>query len=119
MRCKQVTQPLRRGARCWTLAFPRRSRSGTSFYVSGGTGANPEEAVHASLTYFPTRRFLGSGLLQGIKMEVTCEGGDHYFYDYALMFGAAAMLARFALHKLGLPYALVVGFDSGDIVRIT
>ena len=92
--------------------------AGAGFYVSGGTGSNPEEDVHQRLTYFPEQRFLGSGLLQGIQMEATCEGGDYPFYDYALMFGAAAMLAKFALRELGLRYSLVVGFDSGDIVRI-
>ncbi|HEY8310485.1 MAG TPA: hypothetical protein VIG47_08010 [Gemmatimonadaceae bacterium] len=91
---------------------------GAGFYVSGGTGSDPEADVHQRLTYFPDHRFLGSGLLQGIKMEVTCEGGDYEFYDYALMFGAAAVLAKFAVRELGLPYAVVVGFDSGDIVRV-
>ncbi len=86
--------------------------------MSGGTGVDPEEAVHNNITYFPEHRFLDSGLLQGIKIEVTCGGGDYYFYDYALMFGAAAMLAKFVLRERGAPYALVVGFDSGDIVGV-
>jgi len=86
------------------------------FYVSGGTSAAPQPIIDSwrDLPYFPEDRFLVSPLLEQIKVEAL-RGEEFYdFFDYAMMFGAAAMLAKFALRELGITKTLVVGFDSGD-----
>jgi hypothetical protein len=70
-------------------------------------------------TYVPSDRFLESSLLGQVKSAATRGGDDYNFYDYALMFGAAAVLAKFSLQRLALEYPLIVGFDSGDRVLVT
>ena len=86
------------------------------FYVSGGTSENVEPVIESpdDLTYLPEKRFLSSALLQLIRVEALGDARRYDFFDYALMFAAAALLAKFALRELGLDKVLIVGFDSGD-----
>jgi hypothetical protein len=62
---------------------------------------------------------LESPLLDRVKVEALHAGEDYNSYDYALMFGAAAILAKFAMRELGLKETLLVGFDSGDRAVVT
>jgi hypothetical protein len=91
------------------------------FYVSGGTQTDFPPVVESprDLTYFPPNRFLWSRLLSRIQVEANGGGEDYNFFEYPLMFGAAAILAKFALRKLGVDKHLMVGFDSGDILLVT
>ncbi len=45
-------------------------------------------------------------------------GRDYNVFDYALMLGAAGVLAKFAAASLGLTQTILVGFDCGDYARI-
>jgi hypothetical protein len=85
------------------------------FYVAGGAATNPHEALdRGDLTYFPENRFLNSPVLNRIK-EVGCERPElQQLLDYAVLFGAAAILANNVVHCLGLRLPVYVGFDSGD-----
>lgn len=91
------------------------------FYVAGGSSTEAEPTIDRpeDLAYSPLDRFIESPLLERVKAEAPRAGEDHEFYDYALMFGAAAMLAKFAMRELGLKETLVVGFDSGDRAVVT
>jgi hypothetical protein len=91
------------------------------FYVAGGSGSDAEPAIDRpeDLVYFPLDRYLESPLLDRVKAEALHAGEDYNSYDYALMFGAAAILAKFAMRELGLKETLLVGFDSGDRAVVT
>lgn len=94
------------------------------YYVSGWSGTDPDE--DRSLVYFPESRWLTSSVLNGIKdalrrVEKTAlDAGkerpeDYHVLDYAVMFGAAAVLTKFAIQPLNArKIPVYVGFDSGD-----
>jgi hypothetical protein len=71
--------------------------------------------------YFPAHRYLTSTLLNTVKDE-SCRfsGRDDQFsvLDYAVMFGAAATLSKFAAQNAGIQLPIYVGFDSGDFACI-
>lgn len=91
------------------------------FYVAGGSSSDAEPTIDRpeDLVYFPLERYLESPLLERLKAEALQAGEDYNSYDYALMFGAAAILAEFAMRELGLNQTLLVGFDSGDRAVVT
>jgi len=91
------------------------------FYVAGGSSRDAEPTIDRpkDLVYSPLGRYLESPLLDRVKAEALRAGEDYNSYDYALMFGAAAIPAKFATRKLGLLQTLLVGFDSGDRAVIT
>lgn len=94
------------------------------YYVSGWSGTNPDE--DRSLAYFPESRWLTSSVLNSIKdalrrvEKAALHTGkerpeDYHVLDYAVMFGAAAILTKFAIQPLNAQKIPVyVGFDSGD-----
>lgn len=93
------------------------------YYFGGWTG---EEQLHEGGTpkYFP-ECYLKSKLLEAVKGEAVRIGRkspDMYpefrVFDYAVMFGAAATLSRFATLALRVGLPTYVGFDSGDFARI-
>jgi hypothetical protein len=85
------------------------------FYVGGGTGDAPEmDGAEGRLTYLPEARYLISPLLDAIQAASERDGYDPTLMSYALVFGAAALLARHATEGLLDDRALVVGFDEGD-----
>jgi hypothetical protein len=89
------------------------------YYVSGWEGTNPEEGQEV---YVPKGGYLASTVLNGVKSATKrierAEGGkvtdEFRALDYAVMFGAAALLAKFAILALTVRLAVYVGFDSGD-----
>jgi hypothetical protein len=85
------------------------------FYLAGGAATSPPEALdRGDLTYFPENRFLSSTVLNRIK-EAGCERPElQQLLDHAVVFGAAAILAKNIVHRLGLHVPVYVGFDSGD-----
>lgn len=90
------------------------------FYVAGGQGEQPEEAVfEAPLSYRPSTGDLESDALLRIRQAADADEAQRTFYEYALTFGAAAILAKFGARAAGLSLPLVVGFDSGDIVAVS
>ena len=91
------------------------------FHVGGGSSAEVEPTIDGPeyLTYVPLDRFLESPLLQSVKAEALRGEEDYDFYEYPLMFGAAATLAKFAMRELRIEKTLVVGFDSGERVVVT
>ena len=95
------------------------------YYLSGYSGTDPDGDSN-SLVYSPESRWLRSNVLESIKdalkrIERTARDAgkelpeDYQALDYALMFGAAALLTKFVMVPLNtrsLP--VYVGFDSGD-----
>jgi hypothetical protein len=93
------------------------------FYVSGYSGDGFDGCVTPSTepAYFPNRRFLDSQVLKAIKAEGKRHSnhpGERDVIDYAVMFGGAAILAKFSCIQLGFKLPIYVGFDSGDLARI-
>jgi hypothetical protein len=96
------------------------------YYVSGYTGASPEDGC---VVYMPGDRYLTSAVLNSISAAVErirnstrhkngqVPDGDP-IRDYALMFGAAAILTKFAILSLTVRLPIYVGFDSGDFALI-
>ncbi len=102
-------------------------REVAGYYVSGGSGdhAEKELAEGGRPQYFPPRRYLRSTILNVVKEEVlrlrqsTQTYAASELFDYAVMFGAAALLTKFAALSLGVRLPIYLGFDSGDFARIT
>ncbi|MGI9090284.1 MAG: hypothetical protein ACR2GG_04165 [Gemmatimonadaceae bacterium] len=93
------------------------------YHVSGSTRDMPPIETAADLAgpvldYRPALPYIFSELLQRIKAAALSSHDMYDFYDYAMMLGAAALLSRFALRRLGVVNRLVVGFDSGDVFEI-
>lgn len=85
------------------------------FYVGGGAGEDPElAAAEGRLGYLPDSRYFISPLLDAIQAASERDGYDPALMGYALVFGAAALLAKHATEGLLDEYPLVVGFDEGD-----
>jgi hypothetical protein len=90
------------------------------YYLAGWTD---EQQLNEGGTppYFPESRYLTSQLLDIVKGEAIRVGGESpkfTVFDYAVMFGCAATLSRFAALSLGFGVPVYVGFDSGDFARI-
>ena len=94
------------------------------YYLAGWTN---EKQLHKGgpPPYFPESRYMRSKVLDAVKSEAVRVGGESpetyeefRLFDYALMFGAAAALSRFAALALGVGLPIYVGFDSGDLARI-
>jgi len=101
-------------------AVSETSEETAGFYVAGGESSEAEPVLDGldDLTWFPRDEYFDSPLLQRVKTEALRGGDDYNFYDYALMFGAAALLAKFAMRELRLDHTLLVGFDSGDVALV-
>jgi hypothetical protein len=94
-------------------------RDYAGFYISGGEEYDPSDSDSlCKLEYFPENRILRLSFLDSIK-EVGKENPSIYpFVDYAVIFGAAAVVAKFSLKSLGQIQKLIVGFDEGDYAEM-
>jgi hypothetical protein len=95
------------------------------YYISGWTGNVPDAlAQGGEAQYFPKERYISSRLLNSVKDETnrlrksTADHNELAIFEYAVMFGAAAVVSRFAALSLGLRLPVYVGFDSGDSARV-
>lgn len=85
------------------------------FTIGGGADEDPDlAAAEGRLTYLPESRYFISPLLDAIQAASEREEHDSALMSYALVFGAAALLAKHATEGLLEAYTLVVGFDEGD-----
>ena len=93
------------------------------YYVSGETGTNPGADMEP--VYWPEGRYLKSCVLYRIKANIvqirnqsglakTALPHEYDALEYAVMFGAAALLTKFTVRALGIRLPVYVGFDSGD-----
>jgi hypothetical protein len=107
----------------WFGLFDLRTGDEEGFYISGGTGTNPDRDQRR--IYWPEGRYLTSRVLDAIKATIMQversarhkgkELSDEYcLLDYAIMFGAAALFTRFVVRALTIRLPVYVGFDSGD-----
>jgi OPT oligopeptide transporter protein len=100
------------------LWIPERNAEEAGFHVAGGSGTDPEaELAEPRLPYYPEDAYLESTLLQEIRLASKALGPDYNVFDYGLMLGAAGTLAKFAVRRLQLSHAIMVGFDCGDSAR--
>ena len=98
----------------------RGDREYAGYYLAGWTDEK-ELDKGGPPPYFPNSRYLTSQLLDLLKDEARRVGEDSprfAIYDYALMFGAAATLSRFAVRSLQATLPVFVGFDSGDFAQV-
>ena len=108
----------------FAAANPETLDAETGYYVAGSSREFPftidasSELAGEVLDYEPENRYLDSPLLQRIKAAALVGETDYDRYDYALMLGAAAVLSLYAVRRLGMPYRVVAGFDSGDAVDL-
>ena len=88
------------------------------FHVAGATGFDPSTRwLMASPGWVPHDRFLHSASLDAIlRASLRARDDAKAAVAYALRFGAAALLSRFATE--GLPHRIVVAFDEGDFAEI-
>jgi hypothetical protein len=100
------------------------SQEYAGYYLAGWT-SDEQLSKGGPPPYFPESRYIRSKTLDAVKGEAVRIGGESLekyeefrVFDYALMFGAAATLSRFAGLALGIVLASYVGFDSGDFSRI-
>jgi len=96
------------------------------YHVSGLSGTGPDDENQSTVYPPQEAHWLESRVLNGIKDAIKqteraalAAGNerpeDYYILDYAVMFGAAALLTKFAIEPLNLQIIPVyVGFDSGD-----
>jgi hypothetical protein len=95
------------------------------YYISGWTGNVPDALAHGwEAQYFPKDRYISSRLLNSVKHETnrlrqsTADHNQLAVFDYAVRFGAAAVVSKFAALSLGLRLPVYVGFDSGDFACV-
>jgi len=90
-----------------------------NLYVSGGTGADPEEKLNSgNLSYLPKARFLDPSLLRLLASSRPLNSKKAEAFDYLVVFGASAILVKFALKACSITLPVFVGFDSGDFARV-
>jgi hypothetical protein len=93
------------------------------YYISGWTGINPD--IRRQRAYWPEGRYLTSNVLDSVKSEIVRIANqsrlakkelplEYHMLDYAIMFGAAALLTKFIIRGLAIELPVYVGFDSGD-----
>ena len=103
--------------------LPVGNQEAEGYYVSGETGTNP--GADMERTYWPESRHLKSSVLDRVKTKIvqirnelglakTELPSEYDVLEYALMFGAAALLTKFTIRALGIRLPVYVGFDSGD-----
>ena len=99
---------------------PETNEEAAGLYVAGGESTEAEPVIdgYDDLPWFPQDEYLDSPPFERVKIEALREGADYNFFDYTLMFGAAAVLAKYAARALHLEQTLLVGFDSGDKVVV-
>jgi hypothetical protein len=98
----------------------RGGKDFAGYYLAGWTSKEQLDGGGPP-PYFPESRYFTSQLLDTIKNEALRIGTDSPKYSvlvYAVMFGAAATLSRFATRSLGITLPIYVGFDSGDFAKI-
>jgi hypothetical protein len=96
-----------------------KSNERVGFYVSGGDVSHAEEALEEGrLAYFPKDRFLRTDLFQIVKEVAALAEQRRELLEYAIMFGAASVLAKFAIIACDLALPVYVGFDSGDFALV-
>jgi len=89
-------------------------------YFAGGTSFTAEESLNSGdLSYFPQNRFFKLEILDRIKRLNYGEHHRQQLFDYVILFGAAAILAKEAVASVGIRAPLYVGFDSGDYALIS
>jgi hypothetical protein len=85
------------------------------FYVAGGVATLHLKAVETgNLSYFPDNRFLTSQVLNMIAQLAATEPRVRDLLNYAVLFGAAGIIAKCVSRYLGLNVPVYTGFDSGD-----
>lgn len=89
------------------------------YYVAGVIGFDPGDGDSlCDPAWWPKGRYLRSDALDAILAAARETSGDaRTMLDYALRFGAAAVISRFAAE--GHPHRIVVGFDDGDFAELT
>ncbi len=94
-------------------------RMSAGYYVAAGAAGNCEEALRrGDLKYLPENRFIESAVLSSVRESACEESSRKDILGYAVLFGAAAILAKEAVISIGLHLPVYVGFDSGDFAVI-
>lgn len=94
-------------------------REKAGFYIAGGSDKDARQAITSGgISYLPQRRWLSTKLLNDIKQAERKIPDLREFLDYAVMLGAAGIIAKFAIRELKLKQQTYLGFDSGDFELI-
>jgi hypothetical protein len=89
------------------------------FYFAGGATPNCEDALeNGDLSYFPAGRRVHLDVLDRIREEGRKTPELQLIFEYLLLLGAAGVLAKSAITRLGVQMPTFVGFDSGDYFRV-
>ncbi|HEX6802134.1 MAG TPA: hypothetical protein VF133_00510 [Terriglobales bacterium] len=96
------------------------SRARVGFYFAGGTAPKPEVALdRGDLSYLPNERFLQSRILNRIRELGSDDVESRQIFDYAILLGAAGVLAKSVGANIGINVPTYVGFDSGDYALVS
>jgi hypothetical protein len=100
----------------WEGADPAKTFTG--FHLTGLEGFDPSlRWLPREPSWCPENRFLPSPALDAIARAAVGTRGDiQRSITFAMRFGAAALLSRFATD--GLPYRVLVAFDEGDFAEV-
>lgn len=97
---------------------PRTTAETVGVYFAGGTGDPVRSLTRGELTYRPNGGVLESTFLNALRAAASDLGAARNVFEYGLLFGAAAVLARFAINPGEGVRAVTVGFDGGDYTII-
>ncbi len=98
---------------------PKSKQPAAGFYLSGVKSFDPDDLdTLCEPAYYPRGRYIRSELLDAVLRAAHADGRAGTFIFYAVLLGAAALLAKRAARDLGKKYRLVVGFDDGDVIEL-
>lgn len=93
---------------------PSTATETVGVYLAAGTGDPTQSLSRGELAYRPRGAVLESGFLNTIRAAALDLGAARNVFEYGLLLGAAAVLARFAIEAKEGVGAVTVGFDGGD-----
>ena len=97
---------------------PDVAHATAGYYVAGIIGYDPKNSDSmCDPAWWPEGRYLDTPVQKAIMAARSKMNDKQYrVMDYALRFGAAFLVSRFAAE--GLPYRILVSFDDGDFAEV-
>lgn len=102
----------------FTAAYEGTDKPCAGFYISGVVDYDPEDPDSVcDPFYFPEERYIQSPILDVIMDYAQSDLPISELMDYAIMLGAAGLIAKYAMQEKQ-QLQVVVGFDDGDAMEV-